>query len=125
LIQVRSARQALARAIRLRCPRCGLARLFRGPFAMLERCPVCRLRVEREQGYFVGAIYLNYGATIVTVMVGYFGLHYFARPSLWQQLLLWGGFSILFPLWFFRYSKSLWLSLDYFLDPEDAQEEGE
>lgn len=92
---------------------------------MLARCPVCRLRVEREQGYFVGAIYLNYGATIVTVMVGYFGLHFFARPSLWQQLLLWGGFSILFPLWFFRYSKSLWLSLDYFLDPEEAREEGE
>ena len=38
--------------------------------------------------------------------------------SLGRQLLLWGAFCVLFPLWFFRYSKSLWLALDYFIDPQ-------
>jgi len=125
MIHVSGARQALARAIWLRCPRCGLARLFRGPFTMLACCPVCRLCFEREQGYFVGAIYLNYAATVLLVMVGYFSLNYLAGLSLGQQLLLWGAFSIGFPLWFFRYSKSLWLALDYFFDPDGPQDEGE
>ena len=25
-------------------------------------------------------------------------------------------FAVLFPIWFFRYSKSLWLALDYLVD---------
>ena len=27
---------------------------------MHERCPVCDLRFEREQGYFLGAMYVSY-----------------------------------------------------------------
>jgi hypothetical protein len=92
---------------------------------MRARCPVCRLRIEREQGYFVGAIYLNYAVTVLTVMAGYFAVDSFFGFSLGQQLALWGAFSILFPLWFFRYGKSLWLSLDFYLDPEGAEEERE
>ena len=84
---------------------------------MLSRCAVCDLEFEREQGYFVGAIYLNYAATAVIAMGGYFALELLVAPSLVQQLVLWGTFTIVFPLWFFRYSKSLWLALDYFFDP--------
>jgi uncharacterized protein (DUF983 family) len=49
----------------LRCPRCGVRSLFRTWFAMYERCAVCGLRFEREQGYFLGAMYINYGVTVV------------------------------------------------------------
>ncbi|MFQ5521099.1 MAG: DUF983 domain-containing protein [Candidatus Methylomirabilia bacterium] len=123
MLQVRGARQALSRAIRLKCPRCGLGLLFRGVFTMRARCPVCHLRFEREPGYFVGAIYINYAATVLTVMAGYFVLDALVELSLRHQLVLWGTFSLVFPLWFFRYSKSLWLSLDNFLDPEGRQDE--
>lgn len=92
---------------------------------MLARCPVCHLRLEREQGYFVGAIYLNYAVTILVVMGGYFAVDYFAGLSPGQHLLLWGVVSIVFPLGFFRYSKSLWLALDYFFDPEGTEAEGD
>src|SRR5262249_54898084 len=50
----------LGRALRLRCPRCGRTRLFAGWFRMRDTCAACGLRYEREQGYFVGAIYVNY-----------------------------------------------------------------
>ena len=90
---------------------------------MLVRCAVCDLRFEREQGYFVGAIYLNYAATAVIAIAGYFALELLVAPSVVQQLVLWVTFTIVFPLWFFRYSKSLWLSLDYFIDPRGASEE--
>ena len=107
--------QALVRGIRLRCPRCGYGPIFRGWFSMGASCPGCAFAFEREQGYFVGAIYVNYAATVLIAIFGYFALY--AVLSLAQQLLVWGAFCVIFPLWFFRYSKSLWLAMDWFFDP--------
>lgn len=117
-MDLRAAGRALARGVRLRCPRCGLGPLFSGAFKMLPNCPVCHLRYEREQGYFVGAIYLNYAATVGVAVVGSFALDRYTGISLGLQLAVWGAFCIVFPLWAFRYSKSLWLALDYYFDPD-------
>jgi len=92
---------------------------------MLHNCPECRLRYEREQGYFLGAIYLNYAATVGIAVAGYFMLGTYAGLLLGPQLALWGTFCIVFPLWAFRYSKSLWLALDYFFDPDVPQTDRE
>jgi uncharacterized protein (DUF983 family) len=119
-VDLRRARRILARALALRCPRCGAGRIFEGPFRMHTRCPACQLIFEREPGYFVGAIYLNYGMTVLVVMPGYFLLDAWLAPPLGLQLALWGTFAVLFPIWFFRYSKSLWLALDFFVDPRDT-----
>ena len=35
---------------------------------MYENCPVCGLKFEREQGYFVGALYVSYGLSILPVL---------------------------------------------------------
>jgi uncharacterized protein (DUF983 family) len=114
-------RRIVGRGLRLRCPRCGQGRLFEGPFRMGARCPVCGLVFEREAGYFVGAIYLNYGMTTVLTIGGYFLLDAWLAPSVATQLVVWGTVAVAFPLWFFRYSKGLWLSLDYLVDPIDTQ----
>jgi len=124
VIPLRRAKEVLGRGIRLLCPRCGRAPLFLGLFTMLPACAVCDFRFEREQGYFVGAIYLNYAATALLALSGYFALDALARPSVGQQVALWGAFCVVFPLWWFRYSKSLWLAIDYVLDPEGAPDEG-
>ena len=47
------------RGLKLRCPECGLERLYRSPFRMNDDCDYCGLIYEREQGYFIGAIYIN------------------------------------------------------------------
>lgn len=104
--------------VRLRCPRCGGTRLFRGWFAMTRECALCGLRFERAPGYFVGAIYINYAVTVVIVIAGYLLLWRYTALSTGQQLLLWLPFTALFPLWFFRYSRSLWLALEYTVNPE-------
>jgi uncharacterized protein (DUF983 family) len=109
---------ALDRAVRLRCPRCGEGRLFTTWFRMPVRCTFCGLPFERAQGYFVGAIYVNYGVTVVIAVVGYFVLWTTTGISTAGQLALWVPFVVLFPLWFFRYSRSLWLALEYLLNPE-------
>ena len=85
---------------------------------MRERCGRCGLRFERAQGYFVGAIYVNYAVTAGIAMAGYFVLWGVAALSTAAQLALWIPFVVLFPLWFFRYSRSLWLALEYFVNPE-------
>jgi uncharacterized protein (DUF983 family) len=108
----------LGRAVRLRCPRCGEGRLFTTWFRMPVACTFCGLRFERAQGYFVGAIYVNYGITVLIAMVGYFALWTTTRISTAGQLTLWVPFVVLFPVWFFRYSRSVWLALEYLLNPE-------
>ena len=108
----------LRRAWRLQCPRCGRAPLFRGWFTMNEVCAVCDLRFERAQGYWIGAIYVNYGVTTLIAVVGYFSLWAWTEPSTALQLAMWLPFCVLFPLWFFRYSRAIWLALEQGINPE-------
>jgi hypothetical protein len=87
---------------------------------MRPRCPACGLLFEREAGYFIGAIYINYGLTVGLAVGGYFLLEAWLAPSPRWQVLVWGAFSVLFPLWSFRYSKAIWLALDHLVDPTDG-----
>jgi len=109
---------ALGRALRLRCPRCGEGRLFTGWFAMPARCAFCAMPFERAQGYFVGAIYVNYAVTVGIAVGGYLVLWNTTTLSTSAQLALWMPFVVLFPLWFFRYSRSFWLAVEYLCNPE-------
>ena len=106
-------RQIMMRGVRLRCPRCGEERLFTGFFSMREQCKHCLLVYEQEPGFFVGAIYINYAVTAILAMVGFLLLGMYADVTLTQELILWISFALLFPLWFFRYSRSLWLSVTH------------
>jgi uncharacterized protein (DUF983 family) len=110
--------RALGRAIRLRCPRCGETPLFTGWFRMAESCALCGLRFERAQGYFVGAIYINYAVTTLIAVGGFFLLWAGLGFSTRAQLLVLVPIVILFPLWFFRYSRSFWLALEWSLNHE-------
>jgi hypothetical protein len=68
---------------------------------------------------------VNYGATVVVLVAGVFGLQRFTDTSLKMQLLLGVATAILLPLAFFRHSRSLWMSLDYMFSPaEDAPPRG-
>src|SRR5712692_7258118 len=109
---------ALRRAIALRCPRCGGTPLFRGWFAMAPACALCGLRFERAQGYFVGAIYVNYAVTAILAIGGFFLLWGLTALSTAAQLALLVPVVILFPLWFFRYSRSFWLALEWLINGE-------
>jgi uncharacterized protein (DUF983 family) len=107
----------LGYGLRLKCPRCGVGPLYKKPFKMLANCPDCGLKFEREQGYFVGAIYINYTATVAIAVPGFFLLDAFAGLTINQQLALWVPFAVIFPLIFFHHSRSLWLVLDHFFNP--------
>lgn len=107
------------RGLCLRCPRCGQRTLFRNWFAMHERCAVCGLRFEREQGYFLGAMYINYAFTVAIILIGYFTLAWYTNVPLAYHLILWGSVSVIVPLVLFRHARGAWLSFDYIFNPAD------
>jgi uncharacterized protein (DUF983 family) len=111
----------LSRAWRLRCPRCGQGRLFKGLIRMNTDCANCHLRYERDPGYFLGSIYINYGLTALLVTAGYLGIFFSGITD--PQTALWvvTALALAFPIWFFRYARSLWMGFDHFWDPTDEE----
>src|SRR5690349_19287385 len=61
----------IGRSLRLRCPRCGVGKLFAGWFKMHEKCEHCGLDFRREPGFYLGSIYVNYGLTAFFVTAVY------------------------------------------------------
>lgn len=113
-----TAGQLIARALQLRCPRCGEAKMFTGLIRMHDTCPACGMRFEREPGYFLGSIYINYGLTALITTIAYVTLRFGwnVESKLLPFSLL--AFCVVFPLFFFRYARALWLALDLRFESE-------
>lgn len=105
------------RALQLKCPACGEAPIFRGWFAMHDACPACGRRFNRDAGYLLGSIYFNYGVTGMIVVIMYFAMFFGDVLTDTQRLLVLTAFGILFPMWFFRYARALWIAFDEHWDP--------
>jgi uncharacterized protein (DUF983 family) len=115
------ARSKLVRGLRLRCPDCGQASIYHSLFKMKRYCSVCGLLFEREQGYFVGAIYINVVATEFLLLLT-FGLSLLAVPASDRTLhIALYVLAVALPLIFFHHSRSLWLSIDHIIDPIQAR----
>lgn len=108
---------AVLRSLRLRCPRCGKSKLFRGMFAMHEQCGECELVYERETGFFLGSIYFNYGLTSLVASMTYPIAVYAIGTPRTPTIIAIVTFVVLFPIWFHRYARSLWLGFDFLVDP--------
>ncbi|MCA9195919.1 MAG: DUF983 domain-containing protein [Planctomycetales bacterium] len=110
------------RAISLRCPRCGKGKLYETWFRMFKKCPECGLVYERETGFYLGAIYFNYGLTALIISIAYPLLVFKWRYD--SQQVLWGllAFAVVFPLLYYRRARSMWLGFDFLVDPRKLQE---
>ena len=120
-----SAGTLLARAMRLRCPRCGEGSLFDGWTAMPERCSACSLKYERAPGYFLGSTYINYGLTAVVLIAAYFVFHDGFGMTNQQLAGPMVGVCVIFPLLAFRHARALWLALDCHFDSSILRDDGE
>src|SRR5262245_17416718 len=96
--------------VRQRCPRCRQGAMFRGLFTMNDPCPVCGLLFEREEGYFLGAMYVSYILSSALLVPFYF-VAIAALPS-WNTvviaLLLWVPYLPFVPA-VVRYSRVIWI----------------
>lgn len=112
--------QIVRRAARWRCPNCGRGALFRGVFRMLPRCPKCGLSYFPEQGYYVGAMIINYGITtacVVAIFLISLLFPDFTSLSTNFKILLWMIFAVALSLLLMRHSYSFWLGLDFWVKP--------
>jgi uncharacterized protein (DUF983 family) len=104
--------------LRQRCPRCREGRIFRGTFAMNDPCPTCGLIFQREEGFFLGAMYISYPVSVAFLIPAYFVLSYLL-PT-WNgavvALLALVPYLPLSPA-VFRYSRVLWIYFDRAADP--------
>lgn len=94
--------------------------MFRSFFRTHENCSHCDAPFEREKGFFLGSIYFNYGLTALIVAIAYPVILFNGWLS--ENMLLGASlaFTIVFPIWFFRYSRSLWAGFDEYFDPRDS-----
>jgi uncharacterized protein (DUF983 family) len=100
---------------------CGQEKLFCGWFSMHSRCPHCDANFEREPGFFLGSIYFNYGLTALICTVLYMSLMFNRHVEHWQLVTATLAIALLFPIWFFRYARSLWLGFDQYMDPRKGE----
>ena len=100
--------------IRGRCPRCRKAKIFSGVFAMNEVCRVCGLRFQRDQGYFLGAMYVSYPLSAV-LMLGGLAIARWLLPD-WEMNTVF--LFVVLPCYLpfvpavFRYSRIGWIYFD-------------
>lgn len=112
--------QLIQRGLSNCCPNCGGHTLFReGTFFELNKnCPNCGLRIERDEGFFLGSLSLNYGVTVVVFLLPVMILTLAGVISSMTGIILAGIGAIGFPILFYRSSRSWWLMFYYYFLPQ-------
>jgi uncharacterized protein (DUF983 family) len=105
---------------RQRCPRCRTGRMFRGLLTMNDPCPVCGLLFQREEGYFLGAMYVSYFLSMAVYLV----LHVawsLIRSDWFSYTTMLLAMATLVPLVpvLFRFSRVIWIYLERDCCPTD------
>lgn len=109
-------KQIVARGLLQRCPNCGGPCIFRGLFKTNERCENCNFLIEREDGFFVGAMAINYAVAGFPLIV-LFVLVFLEKLTATQAIIISIVWGLLVPILFYRTSKALWLTLVYLCVP--------
>ena len=88
-------------------------------FRPLDGCPRCGFAYDREQGYFLMAIWgVNYGIVAGLGVIVSLLFEYFHPLRMWQYIFF--VFLPMAPLSFLlsRHAKSLYLAMDHYFDPQ-------
>jgi uncharacterized protein (DUF983 family) len=111
--------QVLGRGLGNRCPNCGGNTLFRARswFEVNRACSQCGLVFERDEGFFIGSMSINYGVTLVFFLTPVIVLTYKGYIGTTLAIVLSGLGALGFPVLFYRSSRSWWLMQYYLLFP--------
>src|SRR3954452_15256149 len=119
----------LWRGMTRRCPPGGAGKLCNRWFRMVERCPGCGYRFQREEGFQLGGYVINFGVTetLVCLVVGAYIVAGGANPDvpIWPVIV--GGVlaAVVTPIVFFPFSRTIWAAIDLSLTPLDVIEQAE
>ena len=107
-----------------KCPRCRQGQVFTGATysfssqKMNDVCPVCKLKFEREPGYFYVAMFVSYAMSVAEIVTVSVGAYILGLPAEYEYLWHYGALILLTVLAFspmnYRYSR---MALLYWLSP--------
>lgn len=106
-----------------KCPRCQEGAFFEGSFfrgTPKKECPNCKLKYEKEPGFFQGSYYVTYSigvATIVTVSVAMLVL--FPNASFNAMMYTVLGTLILLTPFIYPLSKIIWANFFTAYEPKE------
>jgi uncharacterized protein (DUF983 family) len=115
----------LSRGARKKCSRCGGGHLFTRWFKQLEECPTCGLHFERQNGYFLGAMMVDFAVTEIVFVVVLIA----SLAATWPDIpvgpltLLLVTTNLVVPLLFWPFSRTLWIAMErhfYLKSHQDA-----
>ena len=113
------------RAALLQCPWCGSHRTFiKHWLCRHERCRTCGIRWNREQGFELGPVGLNFLFTFFSLAVGMIVAFVSTSPDFPVRAMTIGfmGAAIVLPLFFYPFTNTLWLVVDLLAHkPDDAE----
>jgi uncharacterized protein (DUF983 family) len=124
---IRGWRTALGRGVRKRCPNCGAPGIFSGWFRMQERCPGCGMKFEREEGFFIGAVFVNLVLAELTLFAFIAIAFALTLPDPPTVAIAAGGIviAVLLPIATYPYSKSVWAAIHLAMTPLDPDEQAD
>lgn len=111
----------IAAVLALRCPRCLDGHVWRKFLSMNAACPVCGFVFDRESGYFAGAMVVSYALAVPILAAIVIGLILVAGLDPVVALLLGNTAYLALVPFIFRYSRVVWLHLDWLIDPEERK----
>jgi uncharacterized protein (DUF983 family) len=102
-----------------KCPNCGSRGIFKGWWALRDRCPTCGHAYAREDGYWVMAIIINTAVTEAIFGILFVGGLILTAPDFpWVPLLSIGvAANLIVPVIFYPFSKTLWVAADLYMHP--------
>ena len=112
------------RGLAKKCPNCGHGRIFDSWFQLKQRCPTCGYLFEREEGYWVSAIIVNTAVIEGLFLIVFIAVVLATAPDVeWVPLLVIAVvMNVLFPIFFYPLSKTLWMGIDLYFHPLEASE---
>ncbi len=108
--------EALTRALRRRCPRCGGEELFASRFRLLERCGQCDLVFRKEAGAMTGQMYLSAVVTELFAGALVLLLWFFTDLSTPQALAIGLPLVVGFSYLVLPPSMAIWVAVEFLSD---------
>ncbi len=99
--------------IRHKCPVCEKGPLFATYFKLNKSCSHCGVRFEKETGEEAGGLSVSIVVLGVIFLTVYPLTEIFTDWSTWVHLAIWLSFSLIFPVLFYPFSRSLWVVFLY------------
>jgi uncharacterized protein (DUF983 family) len=97
---------------RLRCPVCREGTVFKGPYSMRPDCPKCGVHFERENGYFMGAMWIAYFMGSISIIPTIVILVRVVDAEMPVVIGVGAAQLILFQPLIYMYSRMIWMYID-------------